>query len=71
MWQAYWFLDFYTLDWSRAKIEEFLDACQVRVMSLHRGALRARAAQLVQEAGVLVGTSSHLGLCAFVCVTSR
>jgi hypothetical protein len=32
MWQAYWFLDFYTLDWSRAKIEEFLDACQVRVM---------------------------------------
>jgi hypothetical protein len=28
--QAYWFVDFYTLDWGREKIEEFLDTCQVR-----------------------------------------
>lgn len=27
--QAYWFVDFYTLDWGREKIEEFLDTCQV------------------------------------------
>lgn len=27
--QAYWFIDFYTLDWGREKIEEFMDTCQV------------------------------------------
>lgn len=29
--QAYWFVDFYTLNWGREKIEEFMDTCQVRL----------------------------------------
>jgi hypothetical protein len=32
--QAYWFIDFYTLDWGREKIEEFMDTCQVRTLSV-------------------------------------